>query len=474
MNTPSSDTPGSPPRWAIVGGGMLGMTLAHRLAQNGQQVTLYEAAPEWGGLASAWQLGDVHWDRHYHVTLLSDLRLRKLLAELDLEDSIRWVETKTGFYTNGSLYSMSTSLEFLRFPPLTFLQKFRLATTILWASKIRNSKPLEQQLVADWLQKWSGRGTFQKIWLPLLKAKLGDTYQRVSAAFIWATIARMYQARHSGMKKEMFGYVAGGYASVLSRFAERLEQAGVELRPNCPVGEVLRQPNGRLAIDSPSAGNAEFDRVVLTVPSSHLPRLCPQLSAQEKAQHEQIEYLGILCASVVLKRKLADYYVTNITDDWVPFTAVIEMTSLVDPAELDGNHLIYLPHYVSQDDPAWSLSDEQLEERFLTALQRMYPHFQRSDVQAFRVSRVRNVMALPTLNYSDTLPSMATSIPGLYAVNSAQIVGGTLNVNEVIAVADAALQQHLLPACNSTEIPASTSPLQPNHEHADRELVARS
>ncbi|MEM9905330.1 MAG: FAD-dependent oxidoreductase, partial [Cyanobacteria bacterium P01_D01_bin.44] len=45
-------------RWAIVGGGMLGMTLAHRLAQAGKQVTLFEAAPELGGLASAWQLGE--------------------------------------------------------------------------------------------------------------------------------------------------------------------------------------------------------------------------------------------------------------------------------------------------------------------------------------------------------------------------------------------------------------------------------
>ena len=31
--------------WAIIGGGMLGMTLAHRLAQSGQHVTLFESAP---------------------------------------------------------------------------------------------------------------------------------------------------------------------------------------------------------------------------------------------------------------------------------------------------------------------------------------------------------------------------------------------------------------------------------------------
>ena len=45
--------------WGIVGGGMLGMTLAHRLRQQGKRVTLIEAAPQLGGLASAWQVGDV-------------------------------------------------------------------------------------------------------------------------------------------------------------------------------------------------------------------------------------------------------------------------------------------------------------------------------------------------------------------------------------------------------------------------------
>ena len=44
---------------AIVGGGILGMTLALRLAQSGQRVTLFEAGSQVGGLADAWQLGDI-------------------------------------------------------------------------------------------------------------------------------------------------------------------------------------------------------------------------------------------------------------------------------------------------------------------------------------------------------------------------------------------------------------------------------
>ena len=162
-----------PKRWAVVGGGMLGLTMAHRMSRAGHDVTLIEAAPELGGLASVWHLGHATWDKHYHVILLSDSRLRNLLTEIGLEHELNWAETKTGFYTNGKLYSMSDTREFLNFPPLTLMEKLRLGGTIFLASKIRNWKRLERIEVATWLQRWSGKGTFDKIWLPLLAGQAG-------------------------------------------------------------------------------------------------------------------------------------------------------------------------------------------------------------------------------------------------------------------------------------------------------------
>ena len=208
---------------AIIGSGFLGLTLALRLSEAGNQVTVFESATEIGGLASAWQIGDVVWDKHYHVTLLSDSFTRKIVEEIGLADEFEWVETKTGFYTDGKLVSMSNTLEFLKFPPLDLFQKFRLGATIFYASRVKDWKALEKISVEDWLTKLSGKRTFEKMWKPLLKAKLGEAYKETSAAFIWATIQRMYAARNSGLKREMFGYVRGGYARVLERFGEHLQ-----------------------------------------------------------------------------------------------------------------------------------------------------------------------------------------------------------------------------------------------------------
>ncbi len=417
---------------------MLGLMLAHRLRQSGHAVTVLEAAPQLGGLAAAWQMGDITWDKHYHVILMSDFRVRELLAEIGLADELRWVETKTGFYTDGQLYSMSNSWEFLTFPPLRLIDKFRLGLTILRASRLKDWKKLERIAVADWLRRWSGKRTFQKIWLPLLRAKLGESYRVASAAFIWAIIARMYAARRSGLKKEMFGYVRGGYARILEKFAEHLNRTGIELRLNQRVESI--ESNGECPQVRLEDGSAlSFDRVVVTSAAPLASKLVPSLSEAEHRVLNDVTYQGIVCASLVLKKPLAHYYVTNITDDWVPFTAVIEMTALVDATEFAGQTLVYLPKYVSPDDPHFRLSDDEIQERFVSALERMYPHFSRDDLLAFRVSRVRHVFAVSTLNYSEHVPPIATSVPGVYLVNSSNIVNGTLNVNETLALGESAL-----------------------------------
>ena len=427
-------------RWAVIGGGMLGMTLAHRLAQRGQEVTLFEAGKKFGGLASAWSLANIVWDRYYHVILMSDTHLRALLHELGLEQELNWVNTRTGFYTDAKLYSMSNTLEFLRFPPLHIIDKLRLGATIAYASKLTDGQTLESVSAVEWLTRYSGRRTFEKIWLPLLRAKLGEAYPKASAAFIWAIIARMYAARRTGLKKEMFGYVSGGYARVLERFVEVLAEKNVRLETGSVAKKITPVFDGQIGIEFEHGRRELFDQVVVTLPAPLIPRLCPTLSIGEKRRFENVQYLGIVCASVLLKKPLANYYVTNITDSGLPFTAVIEMTALAQREHFGGKTLIYLPKYVTPEDATFALSDDELETQFLAGLERMYPHFQRSDVIGFRVSRARHVFALSTLNYSRHLPAMQTSLPGLHVVNSAHIVNGTLNVNETVQLANRAVE----------------------------------
>lgn len=414
----------------------MGLTMALRLAQRGHRVRVFEGDRTVGGLASAGSIGTWSWDRFYHVILMSDTALTGLLGELGLTDRLRWGTTRTGFYVDGQWISMSSALEFLRFPPLNLVDKGRLAATILMASRIRDPLPLEEIGALEWLERWSGRRTTERIWGPLMRAKLGDNAGAASAAFIWAIIARMYAARRTGLKREMMGYVEGGYDTIVPALRQHVERAGVDVVTGALVSRV--DDDGHRAVVTIDGGGAcTFDGAVLTLSCPTISRLCPRLSPAEHDRLARVVYQGVVCPSWLIRRPLAGFYVTNITDKAVPFTGVIETTALVDRATFGGHSLVYLPRYLTQDDALWSAPDESIASSFFDALCGMVPGLTRDDIVAARVARAREVLAVSTRRYSaDVMPRLETSLPRVFVANSAQIAHGTLNVNETVTLAD--------------------------------------
>ncbi|HKE30226.1 MAG TPA: FAD-dependent oxidoreductase, partial [Candidatus Angelobacter sp.] len=179
----------------ILGGGITGLTAAFYLLRAGCDVTVLEARPQPGGLATYFDFGPFFWDKFYHCILTSDRPLLQLIADLGLSNEMRWTDTKVGFFTNGKLHSMTTSLDFLRFPAISLWEKFRLGLGILSVARINDGLALEQEPIGPWLTKKFGKGNYQKLWEPLLKCKLGSARDQASASFIWATIKRLYSTR---------------------------------------------------------------------------------------------------------------------------------------------------------------------------------------------------------------------------------------------------------------------------------------
>ncbi len=189
----------------------MGLATAYYLNKKGHEVTILEKEEEVGGLSRSEEiLPGFRWDRFYHVVLTTDNALLDFIDELGLTEDIKFRETKTGFYTDGQLHSMSSILEFLQFKPLSLIDKLRLGAGIFYASKIRNWKRLEKKTAKAWLTRVFGRRNYEKMWEPLLRAKLGAAKDKISAAFIWSTIRRYYGTREKSSKKEMMGCAHGG------------------------------------------------------------------------------------------------------------------------------------------------------------------------------------------------------------------------------------------------------------------------
>jgi protoporphyrinogen oxidase len=423
--------------WAVVGGGMLGAAAADRLAASGASVVLYESAPSLGGLTSTWRLDvpggePVTWDRFYHVIVGNDHRLLRLLDELDVGPVV-WGRTQAACFAGGRQYPASSGGELLALPFLSMLAKLRIAVTVAWGALWSSGARFDRLTAARWLRRWSGAEATERLWLPLLRAKLGGRAEEAAATFIWATIRRLVMARFQGGQSDQFGHVVGGYAAVLDAMAVRLRRRGVDVRMSSRVRRVARSGSG-LEVVLEDGSTERYDKVLVTTAGPITARLCTDLTAAERERLDDVPYLGVICASVLLRRPAVGAYISYVTDP-KPFTAVIEMTALVDPAELGGHHLVYLPRYTAPDDSAFDQPDEVIRGEFLGAFLPMYG-LTDADVLSFSVARARLVLPVPTPGYLGRVPEVVTTVSGLYALGSSQIVDGTLNVEQTLKLLD--------------------------------------
>lgn len=415
----------------------MGIITALELArQDNVQVLLFEKELGLGGLSSSFNLEGLTWDRYYHVVLSTDAQLLDFLRELGLEQELFWRETKTGFYGNGRLVSLSSIMDFVTFPFMTLWQKFRMGLGIIYSTMLKDPTKLDKIYVRTWLTKVFGRRVYERIWEPLLRSKLGDARERTSAAFIWATITRLYGARDNGEKVERMGHVHGGYHRILTQAEEHLHNCGVDLHKREAVHSVQKLIDQDVFLVKTDSQEYLVDKVVLTCSCPNVLQMVKEREAHPYWEAmAQVHYLGVACVLLVLSRSLSPYYVINLLDKELPFTGIIEATNVVSPDELGGNHLVYLPKYMPKGDAMSDMSDSDLIHLFIDKLKLVFPDLKDSEIRHSLVFREECVQPLQELHSMERKLSIHTPIPSLYLVNTAMILNSTLNNNAVISLA---------------------------------------
>lgn len=419
----------------------MGMALARKLARDGHAVTVLEREKQLGGLATYHDFGGFYWDRFYHVILPSDRHLIKFVDDLGLTGKLEWRRTYTGFYVDENLYSISSNLEFLKFPLLPLISKMRLAWTMIYCSRINDWQRLERMTVEDWLIKVSGLKTYEKLWQPLLLAKLGKNYKRVSAVFIWSYIKRMYSARDRSASAEHLGHVSGGYKMIFERLYQEIIRARGAVQTGVTVSQVAPEEQGGLNVLI-DGQNHKFDRVVCTSPVSILQQIVARELLRVERQGGEVEYLGVVCVVVVSRKPLVPFYVVNIADGSIPFTGMIGMSTVVSTKNTAGRYLTYLPKYILSTDDELERSDDEVQQAFMEGVRKMLPDFNMELIESVHVNRAFKVQPLQVLGYSELVPQVVTNHPGLFVLNTSQFVNATLNNNEVIGAVNRFYEAH--------------------------------
>lgn len=419
------------PRLAIMGGGIMGVTLAYYLTKQGMAVDLYEASSTVGGLAGPLYLADgTAVDRFYHAILSSDSHLANLCDELGIADQLRFHPTKMGFYYNQTIYPMNGIGDFLRFPPLGWLDRLRLGLTVLAAQRVRDWQTLEAVSIERWLTQWSGDNTYNHLWRPMLRAKFDGGFEQTPATWIWSRLVRMKSTRRGARQQESAGHLIGGYQTLLQAMAAEVTAGGGRILLQTQVEQIVLE--GRRACGVQVKGCfIPYDGVIGALQAPLFSRLLPKAEEAYRATLTDQRYLGIICPLLVLARPLTGYWTLNITDESIPFTGVIETTAYIDPRYVGGHHLVYLPKYTAPDSVWQSKTDDEIRHLWLQHLRRMFPDFDETTVREFQIHRERYVEPLHSLNAFHKIPPIQTPIAGLFLVTTAQIYPALTNGESV-------------------------------------------
>ncbi len=452
-------------RYGVLGGGVLGLTVALRLAQQGHQVALYEREPLPGGLAAGFPIpvpgadAPIWLEKFYHHLFRSDHEIIALIDEMGLGDRLTWRRPLTVTLRNGRAYQLDSALSVLRFAPLAPLDRLRMGAGLAALRFLPTPEPLEGRHAAAWIRAVMGQPSYDAVWGPLLKGKFGAVADEISLPWFWARL-------HD--RTAELGYVRGGFQQFYDRLAEQARAAGATLTFGATVHQVsvgdgasdvsesasdvssddaprdldaanadpattndgadaASQAPGRLRVTFETADvagslrHATFDRVISTLPTRLTCRLTPQLPAGYRARYEWGQAYGAHCLILALDHRLTDSYWMNIGDPGYPFIALVEHTNYMPLADYGGRSLVYLGNYRPMTDPLFTASKEEILREFLPALARINPAFQSSWVQESWSFAAPFAQPIVTTEYRAHIPPFETPLPGLYVANMFQV-----------------------------------------------------
>lgn len=415
-------------RIAIIGAGVAGMSAAYDLARQGFQVTIFEGSSQVGGLAAGFKAP--HWDwtleKFYHHWFASDKHMLGLIEELGWSDQVLFPRPYTVVYYDGQFYPLDSYGEAIKFTLKHFslpdLVRFGLVGAYLRLTP--RWQPLERVTADAWMRKWAGERVYNTLWRPLLVGKFGEeNLQVVNMAWLWARL----HARTTRL-----GTFVGGFQAFLDKFADRLRSLGVDIRLDTPVTAIKLTPAssqsdaptatpGRFTLET-AAGPAACDFVISTSSPALMAKLAPDLPTSYAASLANLKSMGAVVLILSLKQRLTQYYWHNLPKEaGFPFLALVEHTNYMAPEHYGGDHIVYCGDYLKPDHEYFHLSKEELLERFLPALKRFNPDFDRSWVKDSWLFKTAYAQPVPPLNHSRNIPPLRTPVPGLYFASMSQV-----------------------------------------------------
>jgi protoporphyrinogen oxidase len=392
----------------VIGAGPMGLAAAYQAVKRGYDVEVLEAGDRVGGMAAHFDFDGLSIERFYHFCCLSDHDTFELLDELGLAHTMKWVSTRMGFYVDGKLYRWGDPLALLTFPKIDLISKIRYGLQVFLSTKRSDWRTLDRVSAKAWFIAWSGQKAYDRLWKPLLELKFFELSDNISAAWIWQRIKRLGKSRKS-LFEERLGYIEGGSETLVNALAAAIQAKGGRIHLNTPASRILIADG---AVTGVEANSARFgaSKVISTIATPYVSALLADAPEAMRQTYARIGNVGVVCVIHKLARSVSPNFWVNISDSRFDIPGIVEFSNL---RPVGGETIVYVPYYMPQSHPKFSMSDEALIEESWAYLKLINPALTDADRLASRAGRLRYAQPVCEVGFAALIPPAQTPIRGL-------------------------------------------------------------
>jgi squalene-associated FAD-dependent desaturase len=431
----------------VVGGGLAGITAAIALRETGARVTLLESRPRLGGATCSFTRGGLVVDNGQHVFLGCCTAYRELIARLGMTGSVSLQDRfdvavlsphgQARLRRNRLPGPLHMGQALVSYPLLSPAERLRVTRAALAMRFLDPARPgLDAQRLGDWLAAHGQNERARRVLWDLftvsaLNVAGDDANLSLAATVVRTALLGARDAADIGTPAIPLGDLHGqAGARLLARlgasvrlgakvtsvqpldsggFRVRLADRGVSApRGTSPPGT---DPAGTdpAGTDLASTDLAAVDGVVLAVPPETAARLLPAGAAAPGPGPERWRELG--ASPIVNVHVLYDRQVTSL-----PFAAAVDspvqwVFDRTGPSGLATGQ--YLAISVSAADDVVDTPAAQLRERFVPALEEIFPAARDARITDFFVTRERRATFRQEPGCGEKRPGATTRLPGL-------------------------------------------------------------
>jgi len=403
----------------IIGAGFSGLSIAYELTKLNYDVSIFDESKEIGGLAGSFDVGQYSLEKFYHHWFTSDIAIMELIKELNLENNIKFNNSKTGLYFANNFYKLSKPTDLLNFKPLNIIDRFRFGIMVLRARSIKDWKQLENKTAKEWLCELGGKQVYKIIWEPLLKGKFGVYAEKISAVWFWNKL-KLRGGSRNNKGEEKLAYFKGGFSILTNEIKKQIEDKGGKFYLSEKVIKVDKSSKEWSVITNKKTYIAS-DIILTTAPNLASQILGDVVSKSYKNSLNKIKFLGNICLVLELTQSLSDTYWLNVNDPSFPFVGIIEHTNFESPENYGGRHIVYLSKYLTHEDKLFLMNSDEVLNFALPHILKMFPKFNLQWIKKHYLWKEKWAQPVVTKNYSKIIPSEKGPLKGLYLCTMAQV-----------------------------------------------------